>query len=356
MSDIAEVATGTPTATEAAPAAAPVAAPAESKPAPEQKLTLRETIKKQVREANRPENTDAKPASVAPEKSKESAAIAAPATEAQKRLAPKSWKIEHPDDEQLFFTLPEKARERWQKRDEDYEKGIGKYRADAEFGGKFKQVLEPWNPYFQQLNVTPDVAINALLKAEQTLRTGAPAQKIQALQNLIRDYGIDLSGFQQAQSGDVAPSQNTGYTDPNVAHLINEVQQLRGYVQHSQYDQKQRELSEAQSVLDRFAKNPANKHFEAVREDMATLFSAGLATSVEDAYQQAIYRNPEIREEVLREQIAAREAEARKQQQELKAKAVSLTGAPPATSAPSQKGLRDFIREQIRSSSQPARV
>lgn len=355
MLEAAEVAIGTPAATEAtppqstSPAPAPVASPAPA-PAPE-KLSLRDSIKKQVRESSKQTEKPAATSVAAP------ITAPAPAPEPTKRLAPKSWKIESPDDENLFFTLPDKVRERWEKRDGDYEKGIGKYRADAEWAENIRKNIAQFEPYLQQTGMRLEQAIPSLLNAEMTLRTGAPAQKIAAFRHLMQQYGVDESSLYPQQSGtEVAQDQNQGYTDPNIAHLINEVHGLRQYVQQSQYQTHQQTVSSAQSEIEKFASNPANKHFDKVKEDMGKLIGAGLASTLDDAYQMAIYQNQEVRDFVIKEQIAAREESMRKEQQELKAKAVSLTGAPPATSAPSPKGLRDFIREQIRNSSQPARV
>ncbi|NBW77325.1 MAG: hypothetical protein EBR34_16255, partial [Sphingomonadaceae bacterium] len=89
---------------------------------------------------------------------------------------------------------------------------------------------------------------------------------------------------------------------------------------------------------------------EAVRVHMGALMQQGLAKDMEDAYQQAIWANPQVREKVLAEQTAAADA---KRLAEAKAKAEAgrkvqaVRGAPPVSNGVQGASGNRSIRQEI---------
>jgi len=173
-----------------------------------------------------------------------------------------------------------------------------------------------------------------LLEADNTLRYGNPEQKAHALASLAYQYGIDIGQVQA-----------TPVPDQQVYALQSEIQQLKGVVDNFYRTQQQREQSTLNSEIAKFAEG--REHFEQVREDMAALLQAGRAKDLSDAYDQAIWANPQIRTALLAKQQAEAAAKVdaeRKAKDARKANAVNVTrrGSVPA-SAPTGT-MDDTIR------------
>lgn len=233
------------------------------------------------------------------------------ATEAQEttveaippKKAPSSWRKEA---QELYGKLPQEfqlLQEEVERREADFHKGIESYKSKAQFADAMERVISPHMQTLQSLGVTPDVAVHHLLEADRVLRYSQPDQKLAYLQQLARSYGIDL-GQQPEGEPSYQPS-----TDPRVDAVIN-------YLRQQEAMRQQQEVAQLNSELFTFAKD--KPHFEAVRNHMAGLLQAGVAKSLQDAYDMAIYASPEIRTQVLAQQQAEGEA---KRAQEAKAQA-----------------------------------
>jgi hypothetical protein len=145
-------------------------------------------------------------------------------------------------------------------------------------------------------------------------------------------------------------SQEQAPIDPTVAALQQKLSQLEGFItqQHTQ----QQTVAEQNLLRDinAFAADPAHPHFEAVGQHMAGLIKAGLAADLQQAYEQAIYMQPEVRQQV----ISAQQTEAqRKQIEEAKQKAakakqlasVNLTSKPSLPTKAMNGSLDQLIGE-----------
>jgi hypothetical protein len=100
----------------------------------------------------------------------------------------------------------------------------------------------------------------------------------------------------------------------------------------SQQQQQQETLN---SEIQSFAKDAV--HFEAVREDMAALLQAGRAKDLKDAYDMAVYANPQTRQALLEQQRQEALKQAQKEAIAARAKsaAVSVRGSSPASGSAS---------------------
>ena len=58
-----------------------------------------------------------------------------------------------------------------------------------------RKTLETWNPYFQKIGTTPDLMVADLLQFEHSLRSGTPQQKLQAIQEVAKNYGVELTAM-----------------------------------------------------------------------------------------------------------------------------------------------------------------
>lgn len=219
------------------------------------------------------------------------------------RKPPSSWKKEAQD---LYGKLPQEyqlLQDEIERREADFHKGIEGYRAKAQFAEAMERVIAPHMQTIQSLGVTPDVAVRELLKADQVLRYSEPEQKRAYFNQLAKSYGIDLQ--QQAGEYQLQPMTN----DPRVDSVIN-------YLRQQEQARQQQELSALNSEIVKFSEG--KEHFEAVRNHMAGLLQSGVATTLQEAYEMAIYADPNIRSQLLAKQHE--EAE-QKRQAEAKAQA-----------------------------------
>lgn len=245
---------------------------------------------------------------------------ATPAVDAPKVYkAPPGWT----GGPEKWETLPPEAKEFIGKREADYNRGIQMHSQMAGFGNSLMQEFRPYEAILNSLGSTPQAATRFLLNAYATLKTGTPAQKAQFISSLAQEEGIDLAGI--ATNG--APQ-----VDPTVAHLQQKLSEVTQYLNSSFQQQQHAQQSEVHSLIDTFAADPAHEHFERVRPGMAALLQSGQAKDLQGAYDAACWTVPEIRASLI-SQRQAQESEKRKQEAAAAQRAaVSLTGAPSASS------------------------
>lgn len=254
--------------------------------------------------------------------------VAKPEPIVPSKKAPQSWRQEI---KAHFDALPPEVQDEIIRRESDFNKGIQKYAEDAKYAQSLRPVFEQWMPYLSSLKISPEQAFTSLINSEYTLRNGSPLQKQQALMTLAQSYGIDL-GYQQ---------QDQAAVDPNVQQAFSRVQQLEQYIHNLEYNkqqeaarQQQAEQADLLRQIQEFSNGSSAPHFEQVREDMAQLLSAGYANTLEDAYEKAIWANPDIRASLLKSEEAKRIQEKAELANKAKAKALSVTGSPSGAAVP----------------------
>lgn len=233
------------------------------------------------------------------------------------KKAPSSWKKEAAAE---FDKLPPHVQDEVLRRETDFHKGIEGFKSHADLGRTIERTLQPYMQTIQQLGVTPDVAISSLLKADAGLRHGTPEQKAAHLAGLAQTYGIDIGQVAQVPQ-----------KDPYTFQLEQRLQQLQQQQEQFQQSQQEQQREALNSELQAFAATA--EHFEAVKEDMAALLQAGRATDLKDAYDKAVYANPQTRQTLLEQQKseALKQAQTQALNARAKAAAVSVRGSSPAS-------------------------
>lgn len=229
------------------------------------------------------------------------AAPAAPAADgatppAAPKKAPHSWR---PEAKAEFDKLSPTVQDEVLKREEDILRGIGTYKAAADFGHAVDRAIQPYVPLMKQANIDPVRHVGELFRIHHTLATGAPEVKQAALMQIARDFGINLPAGQSPE--------DSPYVDPEVAALRTQMQNLQSMhkrlvdqqtAQHTAQIQEQRSRVEAglRSELNTFASDPEHAFFDEVADDMAILIQSGRAPSLKQAYELAIRMQPAILE------------------------------------------------------------
>jgi hypothetical protein len=225
------------------------------------------------------------------------------------------------------------------RRESDYHKGLEEYKTHAQKARQFEQVVNPYAQNFQQLGLDAPTAIQKLLEADHKLRHSNPQEKAHYLAQLANQYGVSLGQIQN-------PQQN----DPQMQYLVNELQQLRQTQQMWQNSIQQQEQAKANHELEKFASD-GKPHFEAVRNKMADFLERGEATTLEQAYEMAVWMRPDIRQTLIeQQQIEARKQyEEQQRSQRAKTASISVRGSSPTSSGsqPVAGSLRDILEAQF---------
>lgn len=270
----------------------------------------------------------------------------APQVEAQPpRRAPSSWK---PAAQEAFLKAdrgesltPEEVRiltQEAERRESDFHRGVSEFKNHSERAKAYDQAIAPYQQHLQSLGVDGPTAFRHLIQADYTLRTSDPVSKAQYFRNLANQYGVDLN---------IEPQ----HVDPQTQYLMGQLNELRQQQQLWQNQVATQEQTRANQELTQFATDE-RPHFDAVRNEMATLLETGSAKSLQDAYEMAVWMRPDIRQTLLDQQRAEAQRKAMDQAQAQRAKsaAVSVKGSSPMSGGvqPNFKGsLRDILAQQL---------
>lgn len=240
-----------------------------------------------------------------------------------------------------------------ERREGEYHKGIEPYKESASFANNIRNVLKPYEQTIKGLNMPPEQAIEALLRAEHQMRNGTAEQKRAYFMQLAQQYGVQLNG-EQAEAVPV---------DPYVQALWHDTQSTKQLVHQFMAAQQKQEHEAALTQIDSFKKTHDlmddqldGQPDRTVRLEMADLIDKGLAKGLEDAYERVIWANPSTRAKVLAKQQAETEAKrkeaAQKSVETARTAAVQIKGAPSsagnsANRPPSGKNRRELISKLV---------
>lgn len=207
----------------------------------------------------------------------------------------------------------------------------------SELGQQVK-AFEPFQKHFEPLRqaaarngASADQGLERLLAANEFLDRD-PAR---AIQWLAEAYGVDLFSAAPAE-GD--KSDYIRSLESRLERAERLASESHSKVTARERSEQEREQASIASSITEFAKD--KPHFEAVRTHMAGLMQTGVAQTLQEAYEMAVYANPETRKTLLEEQRKAederREKERAKKAEEAK-RGASLNAKSTAAS-PARKG------------------
>ena len=363
----AEVSKGTETAPEPATEAAPVAPvkePEEAEPAQEGRARDPETGR------FLPKETPAEQPSAETPEGEQVEAAPQPAAEPEEEPLdpPVDWKLEQ---QEAFRTLPVAQ----QKFILDQVGGVAEKATQAEQATtRFKaldDLLAPRREQWARDGFDEVSVVRQVLSLSDYARN-QPAQ-------FVREF-MQMKGLNPAELFPQAVQQPTGEEDPYAGDPViqrlnaelsplrqqlmearQEIQRLTGTFQSRQQQEDQArtqrldsEITAFQSAADEKGKQK-HPYFHQVRSHMSVLVEKGLASTLEDAYDQACHANPEVRAKIASAAKAAEERDRVRQAKE-KAEAArkagsSVTGSPVTTrSEPQSTGedVRDDLRAAFR--------
>jgi hypothetical protein len=263
---------------------------------------------------------------------------------------PKSLRLELKEH---WEKAPAELQQAFAQRDADYEKGISTYKQRDAEARAITELFQPYEWMLRNENATPATAIGPLLQTAALLRTGTPQQKSQAVAQMIQKFQIPLDQVSAYFSGE-APSQQ----DSHYNQLAQQVQQLTAHITQSQYEAQKQNENRALSVIQQFAGDPANAHFEAVQDRMLSLLQAPQVLGdishmserekLQIAYDTAVRLDPQLAQGLYAQQ--QQNYATQNQVQKAKQAAVQVRGAPGAaiSGAVNQTDRRAVIANALR--------
>lgn len=225
---------------------------------------------------------------------------------------PRTWRAEAGAQ---WANLPPEVRAEIHKREADIFKGIEGYKQDASIGKSIRAAVDPYVGFLRTAGIQPMDAITGLLQTHHTLATGTAEQKQQLFQKMAKSYGIEL--------GQSNPD-NAPYIDPTVANLQKQLETVQSELAEARNVRIEQTRAGVRSEVDTFAKDPANSYFDEVSNEVATLLQRGLASTLREAYDKAIYLNPAVRAKVI---AAQQQTEAQRQATEQAARVAKVKEA-----------------------------
>lgn len=299
--------------------------------------------------------------------------------------APAHWSE---DDRTKFAALPDDNTRQtlldWRKQ---IEAGADtKFKAAAEARKLHEDISLQLTPYAEAMkaeNLTTRDMVMRLFAAERGLREDPVA----GLLALTRDYARGVAGTSQARdliqqmatalgvgAGAQPPKPGDAQADPNDPRQA-DFEALNARVtafEQERENAKRREtqaaITAAQTKLQTFTEAkgedgaPLHPHFERVRGAMAlavqTASQAGETLTLEDAYDRAVWMDPELRQEMTRaeqEKVAKQAAQARRDHAAKAGRARTPKAASVSGEAPSDQPLKDDLRDAYRDQEARAR-
>lgn len=227
-----------------------------------------------------------------------------------------------------WSTIPEDVRQEITRREEASANGVARLRQQFEPAEKLHQQVSRYKPYFDHIQTTPEEYFDNIVQTEQTLALGNPAQKMEALLAIADDYGIPLrqtldaamngqltNVMQQAHQQFKTPAQ----IPPEVARELQEARQFRQDLANRAIEAELKQITDDPETY---------PMFEDVRDRMADLLEAGTVKTYKEAYEFAVWQNPEMRAK------SAAIANGKSQQEALRQRQAAAGGiAPPAPSS-----------------------
>jgi len=283
-----------------------------------------------------------------------------PALNVDLNRAPSSWK---PAAKAAWAALPPEIRAEVHRREADFHNTTlkGPLKENADFGQSIKQVMEPYRAMIEAEGGTPDRAVADLLRTAALFRTGSPQAKLQGLLQLDRQFNVGLQQYiqQQTQPEGQSPQQ---FADPRVDQMMQSLQAIERERQAEQQRQSQIQERATTDAVNNFitAKDdkgaPLYPFVDNVIDEMNLLVAehrrrnpaADHGQILKEAYEQAVWANPETRSVLIAQQQAKasqHEANLRKVEQAKRASAgnVPKRGSLPASAPP--LSMDDTIRE-----------
>ena len=243
---------------------------------------------------------------------------------------PEHWPAEW---RERFEALPDDARgyaldlhRRFEQAHSDRSQALAEREKELDGMAAVDAALGPWRETMRAQGLTDADAVTRLMEAQAALESDPES----ALTAIAEAYGLTAPAA--AAAPDPRPPEREGELLDTLERYAAEQHELRLIAaMEAELDSRARAVDAAGA--------PRFPHFETVRPRLAALMRSGAAGSFEDAYEQAVWADPHLRQGALEArdaEMAARRESARKAEvaKARNAGRAALSGSEPARSAP----------------------
>ena len=243
---------------------------------------------------------------------------------------PEHWPAEW---RERFEALPDDARDyaldlhrRFEQAHSERSQALAEREKELDGMAAVDAALGPWRETMRAQGLTDADAVTRLMEAQAALESDPES----ALAAIAEAYGLAAPAATAAP--DPRPPEREGELLDTLERYAAEQHELRLIAaMEAKLDSRARAVDAAGA--------PRFPHFETVRPRLAALMRSGAAGSFEDAYEQAVWADPHLRQGALEArdaEMAARRESARKAEvaKARNAGRAALSGSEPARSAP----------------------
>lgn len=330
---------GTPPGTSVQPGERPASVPATT---PVAEPTAAERARdEQGRFAKQGEPAQAQPQTIVPPTPTDGAA---PALQPTSRI-PNGLS---PATKAIFATLPPHVQDDVLKLEQGALDAKTTWDQKAERHNRLAAVLDPRRQDLAVRGIDEVQAVSALFAAQDILE----ANPVNGILRLGQQFGVNWQDLFARLQG--APQQQQAAVPPGMEGFFREFQTLKQTVTQQQQAAADAARQGVSSEIQAFRADPKNLYFENVQTRMGKLIESGQATSLQDAYDQACWSDPQVRPLMMQASEAQRAADAKAAAAQKVAQARhasgSLTGSPtpgasPLNGAGHPKTLDDALNE-----------
>ena len=162
------------------------------------------------------------------------------------------------------------------------------------------------------------------------------------IQHIARTTGTDLHALVSGQPSSGAPQHQAGAT-ADIAQLVRqELQPIIG-----QFEQQR--TNQVISQIEAFRADPKHPYFNDVAPRIEGLLKAGAAKDLQDAYDQAIWADPAIRQQLMSAQAEeAKRTQTAEAERARKAASASLRGSPLPGAGAGAGGQSGSVHDDVR--------
>lgn len=281
---------------------------------------IRQQLEDAWSSAENPQSTEQQEQTVATSEGNDTA----PAEPVEVISAPNSYTKEAKD---WFATLPHEHQKYLAEREKQFEQGLS--RARNQYNWVDKVYNDRKDALLAQGYQNPQDYINDLVLISDALNKD-PAQTLELLK---QNYNVNA-----------AQNQNESALQKQVQTLSQMVSQQQNYLQQQENN---RVKSEYDAFINAKDENGNLKHayFDDVKEEMAKLFNARLATNFEDAYNRAIWSVESVRNKIIADKTKTELAN--KVTEANKSKTAAFEPSSKNDGAPKELSLREELAKNL---------
>ena len=157
----------------------------------------------------------------------------------------------------------------------------------------FYRGLDPYIKEARQFGLPPEQYIANVMESERKLRASDLPSRFSALMAIADQYNIPLRDvINQSVGEQVLKSPQTAAIPQEIQRELAEIRQWRN----------QQEQNTVDTAVNHFSTD--KEFFSDVRGAMADLIESGQASSLQDAYDKAVWIVPEVREVIINRRIS----------------------------------------------------